>query len=85
MSMRKELLESAREVAERGDLAGYLVIGWNRHESASIRSNGNVPRSLITIVSRDTEQVTALEKNPSLESFSAQALERYPVLRDVEV
>ncbi len=55
MSMRKELLESAKEVAERSDLAGYLVIGWNQHESASIRSNGNVPRSLITIVSRDIE------------------------------
>ncbi len=55
MSMRKELLESAKEVAERCDLAGYLVIGWNGHESASIRQNGDVPASLKPIVIRDAE------------------------------
>ena len=56
MSMRKELLEAAGEVADRGDLAGYLVIGWNQHESASIRQHGDVPTSLKTIISRDIKE-----------------------------
>ena len=55
MSMRKELLDAAEEVAERRDLAGYLVIGWNRHESASIRRSDNIPDSLKSIITRDLQ------------------------------